>query len=144
MESNTTRILQAVNTYIYIHIYFLPLSAASTAASLSLPVDVWKNTVSHVTEPWAASSHLQKYVEGVDMHIRQPSTSIRLRRPEQHTETLTGADSASSYIQRLKTATHHVDVLQAVKADLVSTSACSGLTGAADPHPATSAWWHAC
>ncbi len=61
-----------------------------------------------MTELRAASSHLQKYDEGVDMsYIRQPSTSIRLCRPEQHTETLTGADSASSYIQQLKTATRH-------------------------------------
>lgn len=103
--------------------------------------DIWKNTVSYVTELWAASSHLQKYDEGVDMsYIRQPSTSIGLCRPEQHTETLTGADLASSYIQQLKTATRHADDLHAVKDDLVSTSSCSGLTGAADPHPATSAW----
>lgn len=49
------------------------------------------------------------------------------------------ADSASSYVQQLKTATHHEDDLHAVKDDLMSTSSCSGLTVAADPHPATSA-----
>lgn len=55
-------------------------------------------------ELWASSSHLQKYDEGVDTYIRQPSTSISLCRPEQRTETLTERDSASSFIQQLKTA----------------------------------------
>lgn len=64
--------------------------------------------------------------------LRPLSGSVGL---EQHTETLTGADSASFCIQQLKT--RHVDNLHAVKVDLVSTSSSSGPRGAAEPRPAT-------
>lgn len=73
------------------------------------PQLVRQDIVSDVMELWAASSHLQKYDKGVDgLYIRQPSTSVELCGPEQHTETLTAVDSAFSYIQQPKTATRHV------------------------------------
>lgn len=77
--------------------------------------DILKNTVSYASELRAASSHLQKYDEGVDMFdVRQPSTSIRLCRPELTQYLLT--------FRPPKTVTNHKDNLHAAKDDLTSTS----------------------
>lgn len=58
---------------------------------------------------WEPPHHTHRdTTQGADVsHVGRPSTSARLRGPEQHTETPTAANSASSYVRQLwRAATH--------------------------------------